>query len=36
MVETHERLFDNPNEKLNALKAKISKNNISNIYLDWI
>lgn len=36
MVETHERLFDNPNEKLNTLKAKISKNNISNIYLDWI
>ena len=36
MVETHGRLFDNPNEKLNALKAKISKNNISNIYLDWI
>lgn len=36
MVETHERLFDNPNEKLNTLKSKISKNNISNIYLDWI
>ena len=36
MVETHERIFDNPQEKINALKAKIAEKNISNIYLDWI
>lgn len=36
MVETHERVFDNPQEKIKALKEKITQKNISNIYLDWI
>ena len=36
MVETHERLFDNPNAKISALKAQIADKNITNIYLDWI
>lgn len=35
MVETHERLFDNPNAKITALKAQIADKNITNIYLDW-
>lgn len=36
MVETHERIFDNPQKKINALKTKIAQKNITNIYLDWI
>ena len=36
MVETHERLFDNPRAKISALKAQIADKNITNIYLDWI
>lgn len=36
MVETHERFFENPKEKIENLKNKIAKNNIQNIFLDWI
>ena len=36
MVETHERIFDNPKAKIDALKAQIKAKNITNIYLDWI
>lgn len=36
MVETHERVFDNPTEKIKTLQNKIAQKNISNIYLDWI
>lgn len=36
MVETHERIFDNPKAKIEALQAKIKAKNISNILLDWI
>lgn len=36
LVETHKRLFADGDEKLNQLKKKIEKNNITNIYLDWI
>ena len=36
MVETHERFFDNPETKIQALKDKIKGKNITNIYLDWI
>lgn len=36
MVETHERIFDNPKAKIDALKAQIKTKNITNIYLDWI
>lgn len=36
MVETHERFFDNPKEKIGVLKEKIAKKKITNIYLDWI
>ena len=36
MVETHERFFENPKEKIENLKEKIAKNNIQNIFLDWI
>lgn len=36
MVETHERFFENPKEKIENLKSKITKNNIQNIFLDWI
>ena len=36
MVETHERIFDNPKAKIQALKDKIKAKNITNIYLDWI
>ncbi len=36
MVETHERFFENPSQKINTLKEKITQNNITNIFLDWI
>lgn len=36
MVETHERFFDNPKEKIDTLKEKITKKQIKNIYLDWV
>lgn len=36
MVETHERFFENPKEKIENLKSKIARNNIQNIFLDWI
>lgn len=36
MVETHERFFENPKEKIENLRSKISQNNIQNIFLDWI
>ncbi|MFQ6342563.1 FkbM family methyltransferase [Campylobacter sp. VTCC 70190] len=36
MVETHERFFENPKEKINKLKEKIAKYEIKNIYLDWV
>ncbi|EAH5552728.1 FkbM family methyltransferase [Campylobacter upsaliensis] len=36
MVETHERFFDNPKEKIGILKEKIAKKQIKNIYLDWV
>lgn len=36
MVETHERFFENPKEKINKLKEKIEKYEIKNIYLDWV
>lgn len=36
MVETHERIFDNPKAKIDALKAQIKAKNITNIYLDWV
>ncbi|WP_279144829.1 FkbM family methyltransferase [Helicobacter pullorum] len=36
MVETHERFFENSKEKIENLKSKITKNNIQNIFLDWI
>lgn len=36
MVETHERFFKNPKEKIEKLRAKILKHNITNIYLDWV
>lgn len=32
MVETHERFFENPKEKIENLKEKIAKNNIQNIF----
>lgn len=35
VVETHERMFDNPSAKISALKAQIADKNITNIYLDW-
>ncbi len=36
MVETHERIFDNPKAKIDALQAQIKAKNITNIYLDWV
>ncbi|XAK01940.1 FkbM family methyltransferase [Campylobacter coli] len=36
MVETHERFFENPSQKINTLKEKIIQNNITNIFLDWV
>lgn len=36
VVETHENFFKNWMEMLKNLKDKIKKNNIYNIYLDWI
>lgn len=36
MVETHERFFNDGIQKINLLKEKIRKNNITNIFLDWI
>lgn len=36
VVETHERWFKNWKEMLRDLKNQINKNNIKNIYLDWI
>ncbi|WP_333721635.1 FkbM family methyltransferase [Campylobacter helveticus] len=36
MVETHERFFENPSQKIGQLKEKIAKKKITNIYLDWI
>lgn len=36
MVETHERFFENPQEKLKPLQQAILDNNINNIFLDWI
>lgn len=36
MVETHERFFDNPHEKIQHLKNKIQAKNLKNIYLDWV
>ena len=36
MVETHERFFENPEEKISKLKNLIASKNITNIYLDWI
>ncbi|CRF35249.1 methyltransferase [Brachyspira suanatina] len=35
-VETHERFFENGEERLNKIKKLIEYNNIKNIYLDWI
>ncbi|HJH55547.1 MAG TPA: FkbM family methyltransferase, partial [Brachyspira hyodysenteriae] len=35
-VETHERFFENGEERLNKIKKLIEDNNIKNIYLDWI
>lgn len=35
-VETHERFFENGKERLEKIKNLIEKNNIKNIYLDWI
>lgn len=36
MAETHERMFDNPKEKIETLQKKITSKGIKNIYLDWI
>ncbi len=36
MVETHERFFKNPKEKIEKLKNQIQQHNIKNIFLDWI
>lgn len=36
MVETHERFFENPKEKIEKLRNQISRHNIKNIFLDWI
>lgn len=36
MAETHERMFDNPKEKLERLEKKITQKGIRNIYLDWV
>ena len=36
MVETHERLFENPRTKIDELKAQITQKHIKNIYLDWV
>lgn len=36
MAETHERMFDNPKEKLERLEKKIAQKGVSNIYLDWV
>ena len=35
-VETHERFFEDGKERLEKIKNLIEKNNIKNIYLDWI
>ena len=34
-AETHERFFDNPKQKINALKEKVEKAGAKNIFLDW-
>ena len=36
MVETHERFFENPRDKIEPLREKIAQNHIANIFLDWI
>ena len=36
MVETHERLFENPAAKITALENKIKEKDLHNIYLDWV
>ncbi|QOR05263.1 FkbM family methyltransferase [Campylobacter cuniculorum] len=36
MVETHERFFKNPKEKIEKLKQQISQHKIKNIFLDWV
>ena len=36
MVETHERFFKNPREKIEKLKQQISQHKIKNIFLDWV
>ena len=36
MVETHERIFENPAAKITALTNKIQEKGLRNIYLDWV
>lgn len=36
MVETHERVFENPQKVIGDLKAKLEAKGAGNIFLDWI
>lgn len=36
LVETHERFFEDGQQKLSLIKEKMEKKNITNIRLDWI
>lgn len=36
MVETHERVFENPQKVIGDLKAKLEMKGARNVFLDWV